>query len=131
MKIKIVLFLIFIILSIPVLSESKANQDQDFEIRCGWFDNPTPGNISLFDADGEWILGIQIGYQLDSDWQWPEFKKNQWVYTNVHYGYGCVCFEVLVDYETRYVLEVKSNKVKPLEECRNDKSLTKWNYLFK
>ena len=56
--------------------------DAPFETRCGWFQNPTPANIWLDDRDGEWIIGVQGGYQVESDWDWPAFKKGQWVETN-------------------------------------------------
>ncbi|HET7863945.1 MAG TPA: DUF4087 domain-containing protein, partial [Burkholderiaceae bacterium] len=32
-------------------------------LRCGWFDNPTPGNATLVDRDGEWTIGLQGGHQ--------------------------------------------------------------------
>lgn len=31
--------------------------------RCGWLDNPTPGNASLYDKDGEWTIAVQGGHQ--------------------------------------------------------------------
>ncbi|WP_156932865.1 DUF4087 domain-containing protein [Desulfonatronum lacustre] len=35
-----------------------------------------------------------FGYQLDQDWDWPEFAPSQWVTTNVgSYGYGCLDME--------------------------------------
>jgi Protein of unknown function (DUF4087) len=46
------------------------------ETRCGWFSNPTPANASLFDRDGEWIIGVQGGYQAEGDW--PDFEPGQW-----------------------------------------------------
>jgi hypothetical protein len=80
-----------------------------FETRCGWFDNPTPANVSLFDRDAEWIIGVQGGYQVEGDWDWPDFKPGQWVSTNAgSYGYGCVCLQLRVNKETHKVLEIKS-----------------------
>ncbi len=38
---------------------------KNYETRCGWFDNPTPANYSLYDKDSEWIIGVQGGYQVD------------------------------------------------------------------
>lgn len=32
------------------------------ELRCGWFDNPSPANATLLDGDGEWIIGMQGGH---------------------------------------------------------------------
>ena len=97
-----------------------------FETRCGWFSNPTPANISLYDRDGEWIIGTQGGYQVEGDWDWPSFKDGQWVKTNVNYGYGCACMQLRVNRRTTEVLEIKSVRARPLAVCRRDPSLKKW-----
>ena len=97
-----------------------------FETRCGWFSNPTPANISLYDRDAEWIIGVQGGYQVEGDWDWPSFKDGQWVETNVHYGYGCACMQLRVNRRTHEVLEIKSVRARPLAACRRDPSLKKW-----
>src|SRR5262245_38155607 len=83
---------------------------KQFETRCGWFSNPTPANISLFDRDGEWLIGAQGGYQVEGDWDWPSFKDGQWVETNVRYGYGCACMRLRVNRQTKKVLEIKSSR---------------------
>jgi hypothetical protein len=104
----------------------------EFETRCGWFSNPTPANISLYDRDAEWIIGVQGGYQVEGDWDWPEFKPGQWVVTNAtSYGYGCVCMQLRVNKESQRVLEIKSSSARPLSACRRDRSLKRWNDLFK
>ena len=41
-----------------------SGQSKKFETRCGWYDNPTPANYSLYDRDREWIIGGQSGYQV-------------------------------------------------------------------
>lgn len=97
-----------------------------FETRCGWFSNPTPANIWLYDRDGQWTIGVQGGYQIEEDWDWPKFKARQWVRTNGNYGYGCACLQLRVDKETHRVSEVKSSRARPLAACRNDASLKKW-----
>lgn len=97
--------------------------DQQFETRCGWFSNPTPANIWLYDKDGEWTIGVQGGYQAEGDWDWPNFKPRQWVKTNVHYGYGCACLQVRVNKQTHEVIEIKSARARPLAVCRQDRSL--------
>jgi len=94
------------------------------ETRCGWFSNPTPANASLFDRDGEWIIGVQGGYQAEGDW--PETKE--WVETNVHYGYGCTCARVSVDHKSKRVIRVVSSKGRPLSACRRDRALRKWGF---
>lgn len=97
-----------------------------FETRCGWFSNPTPANIWLYDRDGEWTIGVQGGYQLEGDRAWPRFKRGQWVRTNNDYGYGCVCMQLRVNRESREVLAIRSARARPLAACRRDPSLKKW-----
>lgn len=99
-------------------------QEAKFETRCGWFDNPTPANASLHDRDGEWIIGVQGGYQVEEG-EWPSFGPRQWVKTNGNYGYGCACMEVRVDRESGRVLEIKSARARPLAACRRDRALKK------
>ena len=99
---------------------------KQFETRCGWFSNPTPANMWLYDREGEWTIGVQGGYQVEGDWDWPSFKDGQWVETNGHYGYGCVCMQLRVNRQTRKVLEIKSSRARPLAACRRDPSLKKW-----
>ena len=99
---------------------------KQFETRCGWFSNPTPANMWLYDREGEWTIGVQGGYQVEGDWDWPSFKDGQWVETNGHYGYGCVCMQVRVNRKAKKVLEIKSSRTRPLAACRRDPSLKKW-----
>jgi hypothetical protein len=93
--------------------------------RCGWFSNPTPGNLWLRDADGEWLIGAQGGYQTPGDWPWPAFGPQDWVTTNSgDYGYGCACFELRVDPKSRRILEIKTSQPRPLGACRQDPRLS-------
>jgi Cu2+-containing amine oxidase len=92
------------------------------EKRCGWLANPTPANFWLTDADGEWTIGVQGGYQAEGTDYLPDFG-NQWVKTNGNYGYGCACMNVTVDKKEQKVVEIKSASVRPLSACRNDKNL--------
>jgi hypothetical protein len=96
------------------------------ETRCGWFSNPTPANASLYDRDGEWIIGVQGGYQAEGDW--PTFGPKQWVETNVHYGYGCACLEVRVDREKHEVMKIEGSRARPLSVCRRDRLLKRWGF---
>lgn len=102
----------------------------DFEKRCGWFSNPTPANVTLYDRDNEWTIGVQGGYQVSGDWDWPVFKRSQWVRTNRDYGYGCVCMDVRVNKQTQEVQEIKKTVVRPLATCRQDTSLKKWKKML-
>lgn len=94
---------------------------QKAQARCGWFDNPTPGNASLFDRDGEWIIGIQGGHQAEGDW--PSFKTSQWVNTNRSYGHGCACLKVVVKPRTHEVARIRSTYAHALDVCRKDPAL--------
>src|SRR6266498_4371270 len=101
-----------------------ASKVKRFEMRCGWFSNPTPGNAWLNDQDGEWVIGVQGGHQAEGDW--PDFKPRQWVVTNGEsYGYGCACMQVRVNHKTHDVLEIKSARARPLSVCRQDRTLKK------
>ena len=91
------------------------------ENRCGWFHNPTPGNATLTDRDGEWEVSTQGGFSAEGDW--PEFTDTQWTQTNGHYGYGCACMKVVVDRSERRVLRIASATAKSLKVCRADKVL--------
>jgi len=99
----------------------------EFETRCGWFENGTPANISLWDRDGDWTIGVQGGYQVPKHWPWPAFKSGQWVKTNGEHGHGCACFEMRVNKQTFEVLEIKSSRARPLSACRRDPALKKWH----
>ena len=95
-------------------------------MRCGWFSNPTPANTSLFDREGEWIIGVQGGYQAEGDW--PEFSPKQWVETNVHHGYGCACLRVRVDRSERRILAIESARARALSACRRDPAFRKFGF---
>ena len=90
--------------------------------RCGWFDNPTPGNAWLYDADGEWTIGIQGGHQAKG--AWPHLSGPRWVRTgNGSAGYACVCMKVIADAESRDVSRILSSRVQPLAACRTDSAV--------
>ena len=92
--------------------------------RCGWLDNPSPGNASLYDRDGEWTIAVQGGHQAKGDWP-PPYKAGEWRKSgNGSYGYGCACMTVKVDAEEKNVIEIVSAKARPLAACRKDKALS-------
>lgn len=102
----------------PVPSTSRA---APLENRCGWFHNPTPGNATLTDRDGEWVISTQAGPEAEGDW--PVFTDAQWKKTNGHYGHGCACMKVVVDRSEQRVLRIASATAKPLKACREDRAL--------
>jgi len=103
-------------------SENKATSSDGIEKRCGWLENPTPGNFWFTDKDGEWTIGAQGGYQAKGTDKLPDFGS-EWVETNGSYGHGCMCMDVKVDKKEKEVVEIKSVSVRPLSTCRNDKFL--------
>lgn len=102
--------------------KTENSSESKIENRCGWYENPTPGNHWLTDKDGEWLIGAQGGFQADGDYP-PEFSDDQWVKTNVNYGYGCACLRVETNKKEMRITKVVSATAKPLSACRNDKAL--------
>jgi hypothetical protein len=92
------------------------------ERRCGWYENPTPGNVTLTDRDGTWLIAMQGNYEAKG--HWPEFSDAQWVVTNSgEHGYGCACLTVQTDPSSHTVLSISHAAARPLAVCRRDKSL--------
>ena len=92
------------------------------ERRCGWYENPTPGNVTLTDRDGTWLIDMQGGHEAGGPS--PQFSDAQWVQTNSgDYGYGCACLNVQTDAALHTVLSISKASARPLALCRRDKSL--------
>ncbi len=104
--------------SYPAAAASERGQKKT---RCGWFINPTPGNVWLLDKDEEWAVSIQGGHQAAGDW--PAFKKRDWVRTNGSYGYGCACMVVVDRKASKEILQIFSSHSLPLKTCQRDASL--------
>lgn len=111
------------LLLLGAIAPPAAAAQAKLETRCGWFANPTPGNLWLTDRDGEWTIGVQGGHQATGDWDWPQFAPGQWVKQNGDYGYGCACFEWRADPKARQVLYIKKARGRPLSACKNDPAL--------
>ena len=92
-------------------------------LRCGWFDNPTPGNFWLVDRDGSWEVGVQGGYQAKGLDRIPDFGTH-WQITNAgSHGYGCACLRAKVDVPHGRVLTIEHLSVLSLRQCRRDAHL--------
>jgi hypothetical protein len=90
--------------------------------RCGWFENPTPGNVTLSDRDGEWEISKQAGHEASGNL--PTFDDEQWVTTNSGgHGYGCACMSMKADTQSHEVSSFTGAKARPLAVCRRDHSL--------
>jgi len=111
-----------VLLSVPVLSPAIAANAPRAERRCGWYENPTPGNVTLTDRDGSWLIAMQGGHEAKGDR--PEFSDAQWVVTNSgDHGYGCACLTVQTEASSHTVLSISHATARSLAVCRRDKSL--------
>lgn len=94
------------------------------ETRCGWLHNPTPANWWLVDRDGEWVIGMQGGYQAPGLDDLPDLTVSRWVVTNGSaYGYGCACLSVSVDRKARRITRIHSVRQQAIGVCRADRKL--------
>lgn len=109
----------FMLASLLLYSANAATQPP--QIRCGWYVNVTPGNAELIDRDGQWTISEQGGYEAKGDW--PTFKRRDWVETNGPHGHGCACMRVTVDRSAMRIRQVFSASSKPLQVCRQDRSI--------
>lgn len=94
------------------------------ETRCGWLQNPTPGNLWLDDSQGTWVLSTQgsdeeaLGMENIGD-----FSTRDYVRTNGNYGYACACMDVETDAAADRITAVYSFRQLPLAKCTKDKAL--------
>ncbi len=93
------------------------------ETRCGWLDNPTPANWWLTDRDGEWGISFQGGYQANGMENIPDLSSGEYVETNGHYGYACVCLDVTTNLSARKITSIDSGEQLPLSRCQEDPAL--------
>jgi len=101
------------------------------ENRCGWVQNPTPGNYWLDDGEGSWIMTAQgsdiepLGME-----NLPDFTTGDFVQTNGYYGYACGCIQAETERSSDFgdsfvgrISAIYSVKQLPISQCRADKAL--------
>lgn len=93
------------------------------EVRCGWLENPTPGNWWLKDPHGLWIISAQGGPYAEGVEKLPEPAPGRFVATNGHYGYMCACVSGAFDAQAKTVTRIDSAHASPLSACRADKAV--------
>ncbi|SMG02788.1 DUF4087 domain-containing protein [Burkholderia singularis] len=93
------------------------------EIRCGWLENPTPGNWWLTDRHGSWTLSVMGGPEAEGMDRLPDIAGDQYVQTNGHHGYGCACLTVVSHKRTQRIVKVLKARQLPLSACRRDERL--------
>lgn len=99
-------------------------------LRCGWYQNPTPGNHFLTDADGEWVIGLQGGETAAGFDDLPAEAfafEGRWVAVNGYYGYygyGCACLRgQFGPVGSEKVIRITGMKPLPLSRCQSDPAL--------
>jgi hypothetical protein len=93
------------------------------EERCGWLQNPTPGNWWLKDSHGLWIISAQGGPYAEGIEKLAQPAPDRFVATNGQYGYWCACLSGSFDVHAQAVIRVDSARTSPLSVCRNDRAL--------
>jgi hypothetical protein len=103
--------------STPVSSSTAEN-------RCGWLQNPTPGNWWLDDADASWTMMTQGGgYEPEGMDIIPDISEGDYVRTNGNYGYACACMEVETDADEERITRILSFRQLSISKCENDNNL--------
>jgi hypothetical protein len=92
------------------------------ETRCGWLENPTPGNYWLTDRDASWTLSTQGGEEAAGMDLIGDISAGDYVKTNGYYGYACACMDVATDGVDR-ITEIASFRQLPIAKCSNDSAL--------
>jgi hypothetical protein len=88
--------------------------------RCGWLDNSSPGNVSLFDGKDEWVLAMQG--RPGARGRWPSIDPADKVTGGRgSYGYGCACLTMNVQGDK--VVSIRKGAPRRLAECRQTSSL--------
>ncbi len=95
------------------------------EKRCGWLENPTPGNLWLIDADAEWIISTQgVGFADEKSMEhMPKIDEKEFVRTNGYYGFSCVCLDVKTSKAESRILKVYKGKQLLLKQCLEDPAI--------
>jgi hypothetical protein len=93
------------------------------ENRCGWVNNPTPGNWWLTDADGQWTMMTQGSYEANGMDNIGDISAGDYVATNGNYGYACGCMEVDTDGQGA-ITDIYSFRQLPIGKCENDGALS-------
>lgn len=102
------------------------------ETRCGWYHNPTPANVILEDADGQWWLSIQgrppvPGFEDAYTRAFDDRLRIDYAgQVTDRYGYSCACAEGEFDAGSgRYdnVISISRLTEIPLARCEQDPAL--------
>ncbi len=103
------------------------------ENRCGWIQNPTPGNYWLDDGDGSWMMMAQGSDREPLGMEnMPDLTTGDFVKTNGYYGYACGCIKAETERSGDFgdsfvgrITAIYGVKQLPISQCRADKALPK------
>lgn len=93
------------------------------EKRCGWVENPTPGNYYLSDRDGRWEISAQGGYEAEGMDRIGDLSAGDYRATNGNYGYACGCATVKSDADSQRIIVIDAFEQKLLADCEADPNL--------
>jgi len=88
---------------------------------CGWWDNPTPGNVWLHDRSGEWTIAMQGMFEASGEW--PQFQQGEKLPVGAPHGYGCACITARVDQASKFVYSFTEAQALQPKVCRSDPGL--------
>ena len=111
-----------LVMALAFVTLSQAPSAHAADNRCGWVDNPTPGNWTLTDADGQWIIMSQGGFEAGGMENIGDISAGDYVATNGNYGHACGCMKVDTD-GSGYVTQVYSFRQSSIAKCENDGTL--------
>ena len=114
------------LLAFPHLASAKEN-------RCGWIQNPTPGNYWLDDSEGMWVLLTQGSDEEPLGMEnFPDISTGDYVASNGNYGYTCGCIQAETERSTDSqdsaagrITAIYGVKLLPLKKCLADPALPK------
>ena len=98
---------------------------------CGWWDNPTPGNVFFTDRKREWVISQQGDAEnCLEDWGDEGARSigknmNEIEIIHASYGRSCVCLKVEIEAKkgVQKIKKILSNKRQTLQTCYGDKNL--------
>jgi hypothetical protein len=106
-----------------VLALSACSRPTDAGERCGWLENPTPGNWWLKNSPALWIISAQGGRYAGGAEKLSEPTPERFVATNGHYGYLCAGVSGIFDDHAQLMTRLDATRVLALSVCRDDKTL--------
>ena len=94
------------------------------ELRCGWIENPTPGNYYLTDREARWEMSAQGGmYEAEGMDNIGDLSSGDYRATNGNNGYACGCATVKTDPDSQRVVVIDAFEQKTIADCEADPNL--------